>query len=151
LLSLAVPLALGACVDFTALDVAGGRLVSIGVNQSTVVEVGDTIRLTATEHVDGIVGMLTYDPILDARWSVSDQTIARLEPLPPPPKDDSFPMARTLVQPGTVHVMATARGTSGEAIVRVFPAVSTIQMLSAHDTVAVGDASGSVKVITSAA
>jgi hypothetical protein len=146
LLSLAVPLTLAACVDFTALnsglDIGGGHLVSISVAQSSVVEVGDTIRLTATGNLDGLLGMLSYDPILDARWSVSDPTVARLEPLPPPPKEDSFPKARTLIrgmQPGTVHVTATARGLSGEAIVRVFPAVSTIQLLSARDTVAVGD------------
>ena len=138
----AVALALGACVDFTSLDVAGGHLVSIGVNHGGVVEVGDTIRLTATGDVDGLLGLFSYDPLLDARWSVSDPTIAQLEPLPPPPKDDSFPKARTLirgVRPGTVHVTATARGVSGDAIVRVFPVVSTIQLRSARDTVAVGD------------
>lgn len=142
LFPLAVALGLGACIDFTGLDIAGGHLISIWVDQGGVVEVGDTLRLTASGNVDGLLGIWSYDPILDARWAVSDPAIAQVVPLPPPPKGDSFPTARTLIRglrPGAVHVSATARGVRGEAIVRVFPVVATIQMRATRDTLTVGD------------
>lgn len=135
-------LSVGACVDFTGLDVAGGHLIGISVSGGGIVEVGDTIRLTAAGDVDGLVGMFSYDPVLDARWAVSDPGTAQLVPLPPPPKDDSFPMARTLVRgvrPGTVRVSAMARGTSGEADVRVVPVIGSIRMVANRDTIVVGD------------
>src|SRR5688572_23091639 len=77
-----------ACGDLTGLgDVFGGRLISVEVSagQGTVVEVGDTIRLTASGRVDGIAGIFGYSRILDAIWTTSDATIARIELLPPPP------------------------------------------------------------------
>jgi hypothetical protein len=134
--------ALSACIDFTGLDIAGGHLTGIDVTKGTVVEVGDTVRLTAAGDIDGLVGWFSYDPVLDARWTVSNPSIARLEPLPPPPKEDSFPKARTLVRgvsAGTVRVIATARGVSGEATVRVFPVVGTLALRAERDTLSVGD------------
>jgi hypothetical protein len=134
--------ALSACIDFTGLDIAGGHLTGIDVTKGTVVEVGDTVRLTAAGDIDGLVGWFSYDPVLDARWTVSNPSIARLEPLPPPPKEDSFPKARTLVRGvsvGTVRVIATPRGVSGEATVRVFPVVGSIALRAERDTLSVGD------------
>jgi len=118
------------------------RLVGISVDQGSVVEVGDTVRLTAAGDVNGVLGMLMYDPVLDTRWSVSDPTIAQLQPLPLPPPEDSFPRARTLIRglrPGLTYVTATARGISGNASVRVIPVLQTIQVRAARDTVFVGD------------
>jgi hypothetical protein len=142
LIPLAVALVLTACVDVTGLDIAGGHLISISVHEGTVVEIGDTVRLTATGSVDGLLGIFSYDPLLDAVWAVSDPTIARVEPLPPPPPEDSFPRARTLIRGrrlGSVQVTASARGVTGDATVRVIPVVATIQVRATRDTLAVGD------------
>lgn len=142
LIPLAVALVLTACVDVTGLDIAGGHLISISVHEGTVVEIGDTVRLTATGSVDGLLGIFSYDPLLDAVWAVSDPTIARVEPLPPPPPEDSFPQARTLIRGrrlGSVQVTASARGVTGDATVRVIPVVATIQVRATRDTLAVGD------------
>jgi hypothetical protein len=140
---LAITTLFGACFDTTTLTdiTGGGRLLSITVDAG-VVEVADTVRLTASGNVSGVLGLLTYDPVLDAQWAVADPTVARLEPLPPPPPEDSFPMARTLVRglrPGTTRVTATARGKTGEATVRVFPILGAIHLRPTRDTLAVGD------------
>ena len=138
----AVALALTACADLTGLDFVGGHLTSISVDHGAIVEVGDTVRLSATGSVDGLIGLFSYDRLLDASWAISDPTIAQLQPLPPPPPEDSSTPTRTLVRgrrPGTVTVTATARGLSGEAPVRVIPVVATIQVRAARDTLTVGD------------
>jgi hypothetical protein len=144
IIPLTVALALTACADLTGLDFVGGNLTSISVEHGAIVEVGDTVRLSATGSVDGIIGLLSYDRLLDASWAISDQTIAQLQllPPPPPPPQDSSTPTRTLVRgrrPGTVTVTATARGLSGEAPVRVIHVVATIQVRAARDTLAVGD------------
>ena len=134
-------LLLAACTDFTGLDFARSDLVSIGITEGSVVEVGDTVRVKAGGGVSGIIGMFSYDLLPDARWSVSDPSIAQLQ-TPPPPSIDTLLQAQILVRgirPGSTQVKATARGVSGEATVRVIPAVSTIQVLPVRDTVAVGD------------
>lgn len=138
----AVALALTACADLTGLDFVGGHLTSISVDHGAIVEVGDTVRLSATGSVDGLIGLFSYDRLLDASWAISDPTIAQLQLLPPPPPQDSTTPTRTLVRgrrPGTVTVTATARGLSGEAPVRVIPVVATIQVRAARDTLTVGD------------
>ena len=89
-----------------------------------VVHVGDTVRLTAWGQVDGLLGIFNFDPVRDARWSVSDTAIAVLETPPPPPATDTLWTARILVRgqrQGEVTVSATARGVTGSAIVRVIP------------------------------
>jgi len=142
MIPLAVPLFLTACVDLTGLDIAGGHLTSISVDHGAIVEVGDTVRLSATGSVDGIIGILFYDRLLDASWTSSDPKIAQLQPLPLPPQQDSSTPTQTLVRglrPGTVTVTASARGLSGKALLRVIPVVATIQVRTAHDTLAVGD------------
>jgi hypothetical protein len=141
IISLAVTMFLTACVNFTGLDIAGGHLTSISVD-AAIVEVGDTVRLSATGRVDGIIGILFYDRLLDARWAISDPKIAQLLPLPLPPPQDSSTPTQTLVRgllPGAVTVTASARGLSGNAPVRVIPVVAKIQLRAARDTLAVGD------------
>lgn len=131
-----------ACADLTGLDFVGGRLLSISVYKSGIVEVGDTVRLTATGAVDGLIGIFAYDRLLDARWAVSDPTIAQLQLLPPPPPEDSTTTAQTLVRglkPGNAHVTATARGITGDATVRIIPVVGTIRLRAPRDTLTVGD------------
>jgi hypothetical protein len=138
----AVALALTACADLTGLDFVGGHLTSISVDNGAIVEVGDTVRLSARGSVDGLLGLFSYDRLLDASWAISDPTIAQLQLLPPPPPEDSSTTTRTLVRgrrPGTVTVTASARGLRGEAPVRVIPVVATVQVRAARDTLAVGD------------
>lgn len=139
---LSLALTFSACVDIAGLDdMFGAPLLAIGVD-GAIVEVGDTVRVTAMGEVGGIVGMWSYDPVLDARWAISDQTIARLESLPLPTPEDSFPRARTLIRgarPGSARVTATARRVVGEAIVRVIPRIGTIRLTAPRDTISVGD------------
>lgn len=142
IIPLAIALVPIGCVDFTGLDIAGGHLTGISVDHGAIVEVGDTVRLSAWGSVDGILGLFSYDRLLDATWAISDPTIAQLQLLPPPPLQDSSTPTRTLVRgrrPGTVTVTATARGLSGGAPVRVIPVVATIQVRTPRDTLAVGD------------
>jgi len=135
--------AVTACDSLTGVETMfDHRLVGIAVDQGSVVEVGDTIRLTAAGDVNGVLGMFMYDPVLDARWSLSDPTVAQLQLLPAPPPEDSFPRARTLIRglrPGSTQVTATARGVSGQATVRVIPVLNTIRVRAARDTISVGD------------
>lgn len=113
-----------ACVDFTGADFGGGRLISISVTQGESVAVGDTVRLHASGNLDGLIGLLSYDPVRDAKWSVSDPSIAVLESVPPPPPSDTTWTGMVLVRgrrPGDVTVTATARGVRGSAVVSVVP------------------------------
>lgn len=139
---LSVALALTACVDLTGLnDIFGTPLLGIAVDAG-IVEVGDTVRISAAGDVGGIIGIFSYDPILDARWAISDKAIAQLVPLPLPPPEDSFPRARTLIRgirQGSAQVTATARGVSGVSTVRVIPMINAIHLIPPRDTLAVGD------------
>jgi len=139
---------LAAITSCNALDMSGlsevysSDLSSIGVTSEGMVEVGDTLRLGAWGGVSGLIGIFSYDPVLDTQWSVSNALIARLETLPPPPPEDSFPHARVLVrglQPGKVTVSAQARGISGSAEVRVIQRIAHIDVRTSHDTLFVGD------------
>ncbi len=134
-------LVLAACTDFTGLDFARTDLVSIGLTGESVVEVGDTVRVKATGGVSGIIGMFSYDLLPDARWSVSDPSIAQLQTPPPASIDTLFPAQMLVrgIRAGSTQIKATARGLSGDATIRVIPPVSTIQVIPARDTVAVGD------------
>ena len=137
-----------------ALDISGfteafsSDLTSIGVTSGGIVEVGDTIRLNASGSVSGLIGIFSYAPILDAEWSVSDPLIARLELLPPPPPEDSFPQARVLVRglkPGKVTVSAQSQGIRGSAEVRVIQRIDHIDVRASRDTLFVGD---TISIIT---
>lgn len=98
-----------------------GRLLSIRVSGPGVVQVGDTIRLSTWGKVDGIIGIFTYDRVLDARWTVSDPTIASLAPVKLLPSDTTSGSAVIVrgLRTGSVQVTAAARGVSGSAAVNV--------------------------------
>lgn len=140
--ALSLPLVLGGCFDLTGLDeMFGAPLLGIAV-EGAIVEVGDTVRVTAMGDAGGIIGIFAYDPLPDARWTISPQSVAQLQALPPPPPDDSFPRARTLVRGlsvGSALVEASARGITGRATVRVIPAIGTLQLTASRATLGVGD------------
>jgi hypothetical protein len=123
---LAVASATCACVDLTGVGDFGGRLVGIevwaGTSSVAVVQVGDTTRLSVLGRVGGLLGLFSYDRVLDATWRSSDPGIARVEKLPPVPPADSTTPAQVLVRgvaPGTARVTAAARGIVGSIEVRV--------------------------------
>jgi hypothetical protein len=141
---IAATLAVTACkaLDLSGLsEVLSSDLTAIGVTSGGVVEVGDTIRLEASGSVSGLIGILSYAPVLDAEWSVSNPLVARLITLPPPPPEDSFPRARMLVQGlqlGKVTVTAQSHGIRGSADVRVIQ-IARIEIRTGRDSVFVGD------------
>ena len=143
-LMIATTLAATACkaLDLSGLsDIFSSNLTAIGVTGG-VVEVGDTIRLGATGSVNGLMGIFSYAPILDAEWSVSDPLVAKLITLPPPPPEDSFPHTRILVQgvkPGKVSVSAQSHGIRGSADVRVVLPIARIEVWALRDSLYVGD------------
>lgn len=95
--------------DLGVLDLAGGNLQKISLGGPSVVQVGDTIRLTASGTVDGLLGLLFLDRLLDARFTVSDPTVASISPFIPP-KGDSTSFASVLVKGlkvGRVNVTAS--------------------------------------------
>ena len=115
---LLVSTSLSAC-DLEALDF-GGHLVSVGVTGATAVTVGDTIRLQATGQVDGLIGILAYDPLRDAEWSSADNRIATLTRPPASPEDTAASSAIIRgVSPGRVLITASARGISGARVILV--------------------------------
>lgn len=121
----AIGLLASACRDGIANPFASeGRLSAITVSGDTIVQVGDTARFSAVGSVSGVVGLLTYDRLLDAAWSVSDSTIVRITPLVPP-RTDSTSTAAVLVtglRSGNVQLTATARGVHGSTAVHVVAA-----------------------------
>src|SRR5690349_8051660 len=143
MLALAALLGSTACFDLSnPMDpVVGGGLREIRVESDGFVEVGDTMVVSATGWLDGLIGMFSYAPILDARWSITPASVARLEPLGPPPAD-SFQQARTLVRgvsPGAAVVTATSSGKSGSTTVHVIPRVAALEVTLSANTVTVGD------------
>ena len=119
LVSLAVSLA--GCALPSDLDIAGGRLQAIGISGDTVVAVGDSTRLTATGSVSGLVGILSYDPLADARWSTSNPGLVTVMPIPPT-ANDTFPAARVLIRgmsEGTATISVSARGISAQWLMHV--------------------------------
>ena len=101
------------------LDLAGAaggptELDKISLTGPSTVQVGDTIRLTASGSVTGLIGILVLDPIRDGSFSVSDSTIASIVPFNPPPGDTtSFASVRVKgLKVGNVQVTVRARGKS---------------------------------------
>jgi len=88
------------------------------------VQVGDTVRLSASGSVTGIIGYLLIDRIPDGKFAVSDPTIAAILPFNPPPGDTtSFASVRVEgLKIGRVEVTVRARGKSATHSVEVTPA-----------------------------
>ncbi len=106
---------MAACMpDFSR--VAGGPtgLDKISLTGPSTVQVGDTVRLTASGSVTGIIGLLVIDPIRDGSFTVSDATIAAIVPFNPPAGDTtSFASVRVQgLKSGRVEVTVRARGKS---------------------------------------
>jgi hypothetical protein len=109
------------------------------VSTEGIVEVGDTSLVSAIGHVDGVLSMFFYAPILDAKWATSDPSVARLEVPAPPPDTTRARIVVRGVSPGTVSVTATSLGVTGAATVRVIPRLRDLVVLTSADTIAVGD------------
>jgi hypothetical protein len=112
---------LGGCGLSEFTDAFSSNLTGISLGGPSLVQVGDTVRLTAMGSVSGLIGIFGYDRILDGRFTVSDPTIATIVPFTPPPTDTTS-FESVLVegrQVGTVQVTVTARGFSGTHSVNV--------------------------------
>jgi hypothetical protein len=113
----------GCNLDFTGLAGGPTGLDKISLSGPSTVQVGDTIRLTASGSVTGFVGFLFLDPIRDGKFTVSDSTVAAIVPLIPPPGDTtSFASVRVEgLKSGSVQVTVRARGKSQTHSVEVTP------------------------------
>lgn len=103
------------------LDIAGGALESISISGDTLLDVGDTLRLMATGNVSGVLGMFSYDPLADARWSTSNVGVASVAPRHET-SPDSLAAARAMVRgvrAGTARIIVSARGVSASWPVHV--------------------------------
>ena len=119
----ATVLMMGCNVDLTGLAGGPTELDKISLSGPSTVQVGDTIRLTASGSVTGFVGFLFLDPIRDGKFTVSDSTVAAIVPLIPPPGDTtSFSSVRVEgLKSGSVQVTVRARGKSQTHSVEVTP------------------------------
>lgn len=97
------------------------HLTSISISGDSVVQVGDTIRLSASGKDEAIIWVTPDDRVLDARWTVSNPAVASLTPVILAPGDTTSGSAVLLrgLRTGTVQVTAAARGVSGERSVTV--------------------------------
>jgi hypothetical protein len=116
---LPVVIMLGVCgCDFSSLTALsndfGGHLTRIGVSGDTIVAVGDTVRLRAAGSLDGLIGILSYDPMNDARWSSWPTSVAVVQ---------SGAKGSTIllrgISPGLAIIEAKARGVTGTYVVFV--------------------------------
>jgi len=100
-----------------------GQLVSIAISGDSVVQVGDTIRVSAQGNVGGLTGLFSYDRVPDAVWAVSDPKTASIARVKLPANDTTSGSAIILtgLQRGNVQVTATARGILGTRGVQVVP------------------------------
>jgi len=106
-----------------SLDLAGGHLTGIGISGDSVVAVGDSIRLHASGSVDGLLGMFSYDPLADAKWSTANASIATVAPRPS--LEDSVALARASVRgiaTGSTYITVSARGFRATHSIRVVQA-----------------------------
>jgi hypothetical protein len=122
--ALATVLLAGCNLDLAG--VAGGPtgLDKISLTGPSTMQVGDTIRLTASGSVTGPVGFLLIDPVRDGSFGVSDATIVAIVPFNPPPGDTiSFASVRVEgLKSGRVQVTVRARGKSDTHSIDVTPA-----------------------------
>lgn len=126
---LGVFLASTAAVAGCNLDLAGvpggpTQLGKISLTGPSTVQVGDTIRLTASGSVTGLIGFFLIDPIRDGKFTVSDSTIAAIVPFNPPPGDTtSFASVRVDgLKCGSIQVTVSTRGKSATHAIQVTPA-----------------------------
>jgi hypothetical protein len=113
----------GCKLDFAAATGGATELDRISLSGPSTVQVGDTIRLTASGSVTGLAGLLFLDPIRDGEFSVSDATIASILPFNPPPGDTtSLASVRVKgLKAGSVQVTVRARGKSDTHSIAVTP------------------------------
>ncbi|HEY8310278.1 MAG TPA: hypothetical protein VIG47_06965 [Gemmatimonadaceae bacterium] len=119
--TLLVLLLLPACWKLTVPFSDDGKLISIAISGNTSVQTSDTIRLSASGKVTGVIGIFTYDRVLDAVWSVSDPRIAGIVPVKLAAGDSTSGSAIILtgLRLGNVQVTATARGVQASVNVTV--------------------------------
>ena len=140
-----IALCLTACkLDLTGLDLMGGQLTGISVRVDgpfgSLPQVGDIVTLSAFGHIDGLASLLWYDPVNDARWTVSDTTIARIETVPELAQESTGSTCRLYaLKPGTVQVRAAARGKEDMLWMLVIPRVARIDVLPMKDTITVDE------------
>ena len=98
-----------------------GRLLSIAISGDSLVQVGDTIHLSARGKVDGVLGEFGYDRVLDAAWSISDPAIASISPVTLAPGDTTSGSTVKLrgLRTGSAQVTVTARGVRGVRAITV--------------------------------
>ena len=107
----------------SSLDIADGGLTGIGISGDSILAVGDTIRVQASGSVEGLLGMLSYDPLDDAKWSTANAAVATITPRQS--LADETPLARAMVRgvaSGTTYVTVSARGFSAKLPIRVVAA-----------------------------
>jgi hypothetical protein len=116
----------GCNLDVTGVGGGPTGLENISLTGPSTVQVGDTIRLSASGSPSGLIGFLFLDPIRDGKFTVSDATIAAIVPLIPPPGDTTS-VASVRVQGlkiGSVQVTVSARGKSATHPVEVTSAAT---------------------------
>ena len=98
-----------------------GRLMGIDLVGPANLAVGDSARIDTYSRVGGVMGLLSYDRLLDARWSSSDPSVLAVVPRLSAPGDSLSPMGAMIrgLRPGSATVTATARGVSGSLAVTV--------------------------------
>lgn len=104
----------GCNVDPLGVSAFETGLNKISLTGPSTVQVGDTIRLTASGSVTGLIGFLLVDRIADGKFAVSDPAIAAILPFNPPSSDTtSFASVRVEgLKIGKVEVTVRARGKS---------------------------------------
>jgi hypothetical protein len=124
----------------------GFELVSIDVEppdgEPPIVEVGDTLLLSARGRGTGLLALFSYDRLLDATWRASPSDLASVAELPQPRGEDSTTPTRARfhgVAPGIASAQVSARRVTGILDVRVIPGVARIDLAPLVQPVRVGD------------
>ena len=148
ILVVAASVVTAACsLDFLAAGKGlGFELVSIDVEppdgEPPIVEVGDTLLLSARGRGTGLLALFSYDRLLDATWRTSPSDLGSIEPLPQPPREDSTTPTRARLHglaAGIASVRVSARRVTGILDVRVIPGVARIDLAPLVQPVRVGD------------
>lgn len=137
----------GCSLDFLAVGRGlGFELVAIEVypaaGEPAIVEVGDTLRLSALGRGAGLLALFNYDRLLDATWRTGHSDLIRVDLLPLPPSQDSTTTTRAIVHgraPGVATVAVSARQVTGSIDVRVIPPIARIELVPRVERFWVGD------------